>query len=183
MTWSLSGARAASMHLVKVRGERARPNGRTRYWNASPPESKSQELPVRRNDGNMEVASFRPIVANQSSDMIWLTMVGIVSILNDSTIQVPQIQNWTQPPILLGNYEVPAVEPGLPVWRRNTLYGLLNQQGVKFLFHHPSLLWVHRSPDHPIELRGAVTELQSVPYMQDPWRYIWKALPCADIIY
>ncbi len=82
----------------------------------------------------------------------------------ERTIQVPQIQNWTQPPILPGNYEVPAVEPGLPVWRRNTLYGLLNQQGVNFLFHHPTLLWVHRSPDHPIELRGAVTELQSALY-------------------
>jgi hypothetical protein len=93
-------------------------------------------------------------------------------------IQVPEIYYWTQPPILLGNYEVPAVEPGLPVWQRNTFYGLLDQQGLNFLFHNPNLLWANHSPDHPVEPRGRATELQPVTQFystQGPRRYIRKA--------
>ncbi len=82
MPWSLSGARAASMHLVKVRGERARPNGRTRYWNASPPKTNLRNFLWEGMMETWKYASFRSIVTNQSSDLIWLTMIGIVSILN-----------------------------------------------------------------------------------------------------
>ncbi len=53
MSWSRNEARAAT-HLVKVRGESERQNGRTQYWYASP-ESKPQELPVMRKNEYVEV--------------------------------------------------------------------------------------------------------------------------------
>lgn len=41
----------------------------------------------------------------------------------------------------LGNYEVLAVEPGLPLLRRNIFYGLLLEEG---LLHYPTM--VHTTP-------------------------------------
>ncbi len=43
------------MHFLKVRGDNARQNGRTRYWYALPPKEKPQEPPVTRKDGYVEV--------------------------------------------------------------------------------------------------------------------------------
>lgn len=63
MPRSLSGARAAFMNFVNVRGDDARPNGR-------PDIGEPQEPPVMGKDGYVKYASFRSNVTNQSSELI-----------------------------------------------------------------------------------------------------------------
>ncbi len=127
-------------------------------------------------------ASFRSIVTNQSSDLICLTMVGIVSILNLNLLREHfkcRRSKIGHNPHPSWEHEVPAVEPGLPVWQRDTFYGLHHQQGVNFLFHHPTLLWVHYSPDQTLNFEGWYPNKSVPPFycMHDSSRYIRKALP------
>lgn len=81
MPWSCNGARAASMHLLKVWCDKARLKGRTQYWYA---------LPSKTNQRNYflfkimiwKYASFRSIMTSQFWDWIWDTISFSISILN-----------------------------------------------------------------------------------------------------
>ncbi len=176
------------MHLVKVRGERARPNGRTRYWNVLLPKANLRNFLWEGMMETWKYASFRSIVTNQSSYLIWLTMIGIVNILNLNLLRerfkCRRSKIGRNPP-----------HPSWELWNtgcRNRTPCLAEEHVLwplspteSFLFHYQTLLQVHYSPDHPIKLWGANRTAVCTPFYctQDPWRYIWKALPCVDIIY
>lgn len=73
---------------------------------------------------------------------------------------------------ILWNYELPAIEPRIPLGMRNTFYGLLHQERPNFVFQHLGLhaesWWVR-------------TKLDSVSLLyctQDPLRHIWQKFGC-----
>ncbi len=68
--WRCRGARAASRHFVKVQGDNARLNGRTRYWYALPPKANLRYFLWYGRMDMWKYASLRSIVKNQSSDLI-----------------------------------------------------------------------------------------------------------------
>ncbi len=82
MSWSRNEARAAT-HLVKVRGESERQNGRTQYWYASP---RKQTSGTSCNEEEWIRGSILSIVTSQSSDLIWDTISLIMSILNKTRL-------------------------------------------------------------------------------------------------
>ncbi len=69
---------APSTHFVKVRGDNARLNGRTRYWYALPPKGNLRNFLWHGRMDMWKYASLRSIVKNQSSDLIcgtiWLKL-------------------------------------------------------------------------------------------------------------
>ncbi len=73
--WRQIGARAASTHFVKVRGDNTRHNGRTRYWYALPPRANLRNFLRYGRMDMWKYASLRSIVTNQSSDLICGTIV------------------------------------------------------------------------------------------------------------
>ncbi len=80
--WSRRGTRAASSHFVKVRGDNARPNGRTRCWYALPPKANLRNFLWHGRMDMWKYASLRSIMTNQSSDLICGTICLKVNILN-----------------------------------------------------------------------------------------------------
>ncbi len=80
------GSRAASMHFVKVQGDNARPNGRTRYWYALPPKVILRYFLWYERMDMWKYASLRSIVTNQSLDLICGTICLKVNILNLSCL-------------------------------------------------------------------------------------------------
>ncbi len=81
-TLSRRGTRAASTYFVKVRGDNARPNGRTRYWYALPPKANLRNLLWQGRMDMWKYAFLRSIMTNQSSDLICGTICLKVNILN-----------------------------------------------------------------------------------------------------
>ncbi len=63
---SLRGTRAASATLVKTRGDRDSPKGRTLYWYARPSNANRRNGLCRGRIETWKYASFRSIAANQS---------------------------------------------------------------------------------------------------------------------
>ncbi len=158
---------------MTVRGESARPKGRTRYWYASP--LHRGRIPHHLDIWSyvMEKACFSwhlvltPTISYEHDhfpvtscdwegwrhetkrllDLSWQTSPRNWSETKPvwqwafwtsdawlSSSIAADIKNWMQPPILLLKNEVPAVEPGVSVKRRDHLDGLLPQESVHFLF-------------------------------------------------
>ncbi len=84
MPASLNGTRAASTTLVKTRGDRDSPKGRTLYWYARPSNAKRRNGLCRGRIETWKYASFRSIAANQSNGRMHWKMRLCVSILNGS---------------------------------------------------------------------------------------------------
>lgn len=122
-----------------VRGDSTRPKDRTRLV-CFAPEREPKVLPVLRKDGYVEVF--------------------VLHINHDKPVL------WT--PILLQNYEVPAVEAGMSLRRRNTFYGLLYHQ------------------QHCVKVWWLRIELDSVALfycVQDPLRHVWQKIPDCQKFY
>ncbi len=106
--WRQRGARA-STHFVKVRGDNARPNGRSWYWYALHPRANLRNF-LRY--GRMEMwkyASLRSIVTNQSSDLIcgtiaskltfwtwaaWRSRAELEDLKWDATLECSRLLSW-----------------------------------------------------------------------------------------
>ncbi len=69
MPCSLNGASTASTTFVNVRGESARPKGRTRYWYALPPKANLRNFLWHGWMDTWKYASFRSIV--KTSPWTW----------------------------------------------------------------------------------------------------------------
>ncbi len=98
--WKRRGTRAASMHFVKVRGDNASPNGKTRYWYALPPKANLRNLLWHGRMDMWMYASVRAIVTNQSSDLICGTICLKVNILNWSCMSRSELEGlkWDATP-------------------------------------------------------------------------------------
>ncbi len=114
------GTRAASTYFVKVRGDNARPNGRTQYWYALPPKANLRNLLWHGRMDMWKYASLRSIVTNQSSDLICGTICLKLNILSRSELEDLK---WDATPILLWNYEIATVKHSFPVGVRYIFYG------------------------------------------------------------
>ncbi len=112
LPWKRRGTRAASTHFVKVQGDNAMPNGRTRFWYALPPKANLRNLLWHGRMNMWKYASLRSIVTNQSSDLICGTIclkVKIMNLICKTESFRTRSSKMGCNPILLWNYEIPSV--------------------------------------------------------------------------
>ncbi len=180
--WSRRGARAASTHFVKVRGDNVMRNGKTRYWYALPPKENLRNLLWHGRMNMWKYTSLRSIVTNQSSDLICGTICLKVNSLNFSCL-TESFRTWRSkmgrnPPHPSLELWSTGCKTRFPCWSEVHILWPLSLTELSLLV---PLRW-----KHPHKPGSARPKLYFIPFfysLQDPTRYIWQKFPGCQKFY
>lgn len=176
MPWSRRGARVASMHLVKVHGDKARSKERTQKWYASAPKANLRNILCSGKISMWKYASFRSIVTNQSLDWICGTMSLTVCNLASFCFYVRRVlfKPCRSFQVFFGYYKVPTIKPCISLTLAYTFYGSSRQNRVQILIEKLFFL-AHNCCYYGTETRWMWSKLNPVSFLygiQNPLRDI-----------
>ncbi len=156
--WSRRSTRAASTHFVKVRGDNARPNGRTRYWYALPPKA--------------NLRNWHWDLSWQTSPRIW-SVTRFVSKLTFWTWAAWRIRSELEDP----KWDA-TLHPSLELWNTGckTRFPCWSEVHILWPLSLTELLFPVPLPDP-----AGGPPWWKTPHifynLQDPMRYIWQKFP------